>query len=306
MKTFLLASILPVLAVSAFAQDTFVMRAALVPKDGGRNFVGHIVAANDNQIEYRTSATATTTTVSAINDFETIMFMEPTEFAAAMDLYESGKYDDAKIQFAKYKEQSKSVAKIPGNYSTLSAFYELECLRQMGDLKGLAAALQSFSKQSLTREHHLRQLDLYVLWDAVRSESWDRVLVVATERETQKMPDYQLVQVLYCKALALHKLDRPDEAAAAYNMVITADATASTELVIKSTLSLLDIYHKNEGVQTAITDWGTDLEKKGSVGYNRLLEASALASIYEAYFSHLKALPIEYKKFMDYKAKEEN
>jgi len=306
MKPFLYASLIPALVVSAFAQDAFVMRAALAPKDGGRNFVGHIVAANDNQIEYRTSATATTTTVSAINDFETIMFMEPTEFAAAMDLYESGKYDDAKIQFAKYKEQSKAVAKIPGNYSTLSAFYELECLRQMGDLKGLAEALQSFSKQALTREHHLRQLDLYVLWDAVRAESWDRVLAVASERETQKMPDYQLVQVLYCKALALHKLDRPDEAAATYNMVITADATASTELVIKSTLSLLDIYHKNEGVQTAITDWGTDLEKKGSVGYNRLLEASALASIYEAYFSHLKELPAEYKKFMDYKAKEEN
>lgn len=306
MKTLLFTTLIPVLAVSAIAQDEpFMVRAALVPKDGGRNAVGFIVNANNAQIEYRTIANSPTTTVSAIKDFETIYFLEPAEYAAAMELYNTGKYEDAKIKFAKYKEQSKFVAKIPGNYHTLSAFYELECMRKMGDLKGLSQALQSFDKEGLSREHHIRQMDLYVLWDAVNAESWDRVLAVSTERETQKMPDYQQVQVLYCKGLALQKLNRPEEAIPAYTAAITADATVSADLVSKSALNLLDIYLKDEEVKTAMADWKSEREKKGSPGYNRLLEAGALARFYDKFLSTSKALPVEYKKFLDFKAKEE-
>lgn len=306
MKPFLLVSLIPALAVSAFAQEAFAIKAAFVPTDKNvRNFVGAVVAANANQIEYRNPINAEGTTVSAIRDFDAIIFMEPAEYTAAMDLFESGKYEDAKVQFAKYKDQTKVVANLPGNYHVLSAYHELECLRNMGDLKGLAEALATFPKAQLTREHQLRQLELYVLWDAVRTEGWERVLVVATEREKQKMPDYQFVQVLYCKGLALQKLNRPDEAAIAYDMVMTADAASSETLVSKAALNTLDIYLKNAAVQEAITNWGTDLEKKGSVGYNKLLEAGTLARMYQQYFTHIKEMPIEYKKFMDFKAKEE-
>lgn len=306
MKPFLLASLIPVLAASAYAQEAFAIKAAFVPTDKNvRNFVGAVVAANANQIEYRNPINAEGTTVSAIRDFDAIIFMEPAEYTAAMDLFESGKFEDAKVQFAKYKDQTKAVANLPGNYHVLSAYHELECLRYMGDLKGLSEALATFPKAQLTREHQLRQLELYVLWDAVRTEGWDRVLVVAGEREKQKMPDYQFVQVLYCKGLALQKLNRPEEAAIAYNMVMTADAASSETLVSKAALSMLDIYLKNAAVQEAITNWGTDMEKKGSVGYNKLLEAGTLARMYQQYFTHIKEMPIEYKKFMDFKAKEE-
>jgi tetratricopeptide (TPR) repeat protein len=306
MKTFLLASLIPALAISAFAQEEpFAIKAAFVPKDGGRNFVGAVVAATKTQIEYRNPVSSQSTEVSAIKDFEVIFFMKPVEYIAAMDLYQVGKYEDAKIQFSKYKELTKAVATVPNNYHVLSAFYELESLRKMGDLKGLAEALQNFSKDGLTREHHLRQLDLYVLWDAVNAESWERVEAVATERETQKMPDYQLVQVYYCKGLALEKLNRSLEAKEAYSMVLTADAGASKGLVHKAALNSLGIYHKNEAVQEAITNWKTDLEKKGSYGYNLLLEANALATLYQNYYSSIKELPIEYKRFMDYTAKKE-
>ncbi|MES2980940.1 MAG: hypothetical protein V4727_01395 [Verrucomicrobiota bacterium] len=309
MKSLLLASLIPALAVSAYAQEApaFAIKAAFVPldKENGRNFVGAVVAATAAQIEYRAPLNAQASTVSAIKDFEAIIFLEPAEYIAAMDLYQSGKFEEAKVQFAKYKELTKAVAALPGNYHVLSAFYELECLRNMGDLKGLAEGLQSFPKQQLTREHHLRQLELYVLWDAVKSENWERVLTVATERETQKLPDYQLAQVYYCKGLALQKLNRPDDAVVAYNMVMTADAATSENLVSKAALNALDIYQKDEAVKVAMTDWGTDQEKIGSVGYTKLLEAGTLARLYTQYFTHIKDLPIEYKKFMDFKAKEE-
>jgi len=306
MKPFLLLSLIPALALTALAQEPFMIKVAFVPKEpGSRPFVGAVVAANAAQIEYRNPITAPGTTVSAIKDFESIFFLEPTEYVAALDLYESGKFEDAKAQFAKYKDQTKAVANLPGNYNVLAAFYELECLRKMGDLKGLAEDLQGFSKQQLTRENQLRQLDLYVMWDAIKSESWDRALAIATEREKEKMPDDQLVQVFYCKALALQKLNRLEEAMGIYNMVITADAASSEGLVSKAALSMLDIYFKDEAVKTAMTDWGTDLEKKGSAGYNKLLEAGALARLYKKYFNDIKEIPVEYKKLMDFKAKEE-
>jgi hypothetical protein len=66
---------------------------------------------------------------------------------------------------------------------------------------------------------------------------------------------------------------------------------------------LLSIYSKNPDVQAAMSAWGTDQEKKGSVGYNKLLEAGALARIYNNCFSSSKELPSEYKKFMDFKEK---
>jgi tetratricopeptide (TPR) repeat protein len=231
--------------------------------------------------------------------------MEPTEYVAAMDLYEAGKFEDAKAQFKKYKDQTKAVANLPGNYHVLAAFQELECFRQLGDLKSLTEALATFPKAQLTREFQLRQLELYVLWDAVKSESWERVLLVATEREKQKMPDSQLVQVYYCKGLALEKLNRHDEAIEAYNLAMTADAATSVGLVSKSALAALGLYHKNPAVQEAITLWGAEDEKKGSPGYNKLLEAGALARFYHGYFTHIKEIPGEYKKLMDFKAKQD-
>jgi tetratricopeptide (TPR) repeat protein len=312
MKTFLLLTLIPAFVLTAFAQNTpntpppFMIKAAFVPKkEGAKPFVGAVVQATSAQIEYRDPVDAEGTTVSNIKDFELIYFVEPAEYFAAMDLYEAGKYEDAKAQFKKYKDQTKAVANLPGNYHVLAAFHELECFRQLGDLKSLAEALATFPKGQLTREFQLRQLELYVLWDAVKSESWERVLVVATEREKQKMPDSQLVQVYYCKGLALEKLNRPDDALEAYNLAMTADAASSEGLVAKSAIAALGVYHKNPAVQEAITLWGTEDEKKGSHGYIKLVEAGALARVYQAYFAHIKEIPKEYKKLADYKIKED-
>ncbi len=306
MKTFLFSIL--ILATSIFAQEPpqpFMVRAALAPKDGSSGSVGFIVNATATQIEYRVNVNATTTTVSNIKDFETIFFFEPAEYAAAQELYHAGKYEEAKAQFSKYKELSKFVSKIPGNYHTLSAFYELECLRKMGDLKGLSEALQSFDKDPLTREHHIRQMDLYVMWVAVNAESWDNVLSLSTEREKQKMPDYQQVQVLYCKALALQKLDRPKEALPIYNMALVADSSVSRDLVSRSILNMLEIHLKDEEVKTAMADWKTSRQRKGSNGYKNLIEAGAIARFHDKFLTSAKPLPTEYKKFLEFQVEPE-
>lgn len=305
MKSFLLTLLIPAITLSATAQEAFEARTVLSTKDG-KNLVGWIVDASKTQIRYKESPAATAFTNANIKDFDVIYFMEPAEFSAAMDLYEAGKYEEAKAEFIKFKDRSKIVANIEDNFHTLSAFYEMESLRNLGDYEGLATALQSFSKEPLSRAHHLRQLDLYVMWDAVKSKSWDRVLSIASEREGEELPGYQRVQVAYAKGLALQNTDRSPEAIIAYTTALTADAGASETLVNQAALNLLEIYNKDEEVQAALAAWGTDNEKKNSPGYARLKEAAALARIYEQLLNTGKALPEPYKAFLKVEEKKES
>jgi hypothetical protein len=55
-------------------------------------------------------------------------------------------------------------------------------------------------------------------------------------------------------------------------------------------------------VQNAIKVWGTGDEDKNSKGYSDLLEAAAVASLYELSLGAGTPLPGEYKTFLQYKA----
>ena len=73
------------------------------------------------------------------------------------------------------------------------------------------------------------------------------------------MPSELRVQIEYCHALALDELAKegPKEdpsrwgaAINAYNRVLSADATASIDLVLKAANNLMRIYAEDEGVQS--------------------------------------------------------
>lgn len=299
MKKLLLALLLPALAVPAAAQNEFQARAVLSEEDGG-TFVAWITAATKTQIRYKVREVAVNFEDAKIADFTTIYLMQPDEYAAAMDLYEGGKFEEAKEKFAAYKEMSKPISTLENNYHTLSAFYEMECMRQLGDYGGLANALQNFIKQPLVRDHHLRQLDLYVMWDAVKAESWDRLLIIASEWDGENLPDYQRVQVAYCKGLALQNTGRGREALVEYATAITVDAADSLTLAQNAALKSLQIYFEDEEVQIAIANWGTEDENKASVGHTRLLQAAKLAKVYNRFLKDGTTLPENYAKFLKY------
>lgn len=301
MNKILLTLLIPALSVSAFAQDAYQGQAVL-SKGDGETFVAWILAATDTSIRYKVREVAVNFEDARINDFTTIYLMEPQQYSEAMDLYEGGKYQEAKEKFAAYKEYAKPSATLEDNFHTLSAFYEMECMRKLGEYEELATALQSFVKEPLTRDHQLRQLDLYVMWDALRTESWDRLLIIASGRDDEDLPDYQRVQVAYCKGLALQKTGKPREALIEYGIAMTADAGASQNLVQSAVFNSLQIYNEDEEVQLAIANWGTEDENKASVGYSRLLEAGALARVYNKFLNRGKPLPEEYTKFVKYEA----
>ena len=301
MKKFLTALLLPALSLSAFAQDPFQIPAILSKPDSSA-FRAYVLAAAKTAIRYKTTPQGVDFTDAKISDFATIFIMEPIDYSAAVDLYEGRKYAEAKEQFAKLKELYKPISAMKDNFSTLSAFYELECMRKLGDYEGLAAALKSFLKEPLSRDHQLRQLDLYVMWDAVRAADWPRLLLIASERDDEALPGYQRAQVAYCKGLALDKLERGSEALIEYSVAMTADSGASELITKQAGLNALGVYFRDEEVQIAIQNWGTEDENKNSPGFTRLTEAAALAVLYEKYLSLGEPLPANLKAFKKYAA----
>lgn len=298
MKKLTLALLAPILSLAAYAQE-FQAETYFTEPDGG-NFRAFIIAATDTQIRYKLTSVSTDFKDANISDFATIFVVRPEGYSEAMDLYEAGKYKEAQEKFRVYKEFSKPIARLKGNYHTLAAFHEMECMRHLGDLEGIATALKDFSKGTLTLEHHLRQLDLYIMWDAVRQESWERVLSIASERDSESLPGYQRAQIGYCKGLALQKLGRIGEALTQYAVAMTADSGASKILTNKAALNSLEIYKDNEEVQFAISVWGTPDESADSYGRSLLLEANILASKYEQLLGLGDPLPGSYKPFLKY------
>lgn len=293
--------LLPVLTISAIAQGDFQAPAVLSTKEG-RTINAYILATTKTDIRYKTSSVSTDFTDAKLRDFQTVFVLPPSEYQEAMDLYEAGKFEVAEAKFKALVETFKPIANLDNNYSTLSAYYAMECMRKRGDFEALSAALNDFQKGPITRDHQLRQLDLYVMWDAVRTESWDRLLKLAEQRDDEKLPGYQRAQVAYCKALALEKAERSDDAILEYNIAMTADSAGSTQIAQKSAIAVLQIYLAMPEVQVAMKEWGTEAENKKSAGSGTLQEAVSLAELYESFIKKDTPLPENLKKFLDYKA----
>lgn len=309
MKTYLTAALLPLLVLSSQAQTeepatTFQTPALLIEEDGAHMKVW-LTVATKTQIRYRETEVATNTKDAKISDYKAIYLFDPRPYSAAMDLYQGRKYEEAKAAFASVKEHAKPIRQLEDNHSTLAAFYEMECMRKLGDLEGLATALQSFIKSPLTREHHLRQIELYVLWDAARTKSWDRLEILVKERAATRLPSDQRAQVAYLHGLALEGLKRPMEALFAYQTAMTADAGASEDLARLSALRVLAIFAEDPEVQMAIKNWGTKDENKNSKGFSNLMEAAAVAGLFELSLGGGAPLPPEMKSFLKYKPKTE-
>lgn len=294
------------LAAQATAQNTYQappqVAALLFNNDGSQP--AWILEASKTAIRYRESETASDTVVAQRADFKHIYLYEPRDLTAAMDLYQARKYEEAKAAFIAVKARYQPLALLDNSPSVLAAFYEMESLRKLGDLDGLEMALQKFDKRQLTNENLQRQVDLYVLWRVVHGKNWQSVENLAKERAKTRLPGDQRAQVSYCHGLALEELGRPVEAINAYQTALVADSGASEEITRKAAERILSILSKDPDVQRAIKDWGTPLENKNSPGYPKLLEASAMALLYEKLaLGGGSPLPAEFKDLKQYRPK---
>ena len=315
MKTSLLATVLfPALATLACGQvpaapasapipaGPLRAKALLIEPEGGFTTVW-LTASTKTAIRYYEAEGSVESVDKKISDFDALYIYEPRELTTAFDLYQSRKYAEAKAKFIEVKERYKPILQLENSPAAQAGFYELECLRRLGDLEGLAAANSKFIKDPLTRDTQLRQIELYVLWDAVRTKSWDRLLILTTELEKTKLPMEQRTQVAYCQGLALEELKKPNEAMFAYQTAITADVGATEELTRQAAIRVLTILQHDEGVKIAMKVWGTQDENRSSRGYERLLEAHGVAKMFELSLGAGTSLPPSLKIFLKYEPK---
>lgn len=308
MRPLLCASLLLSTLGAASAQEELARPAsaeAVLIQEDGSFASAWIIGATKSQIRYLDSPVDTDSTDMLISKVKSIYLLEPKEFTKAVDLFQARQYQEAKTRFAAIKTRYKFMEAMPGNFSALSAFYEMECMRKLNDLEGLAAASQKFLKDPLIREYHRKQVDLYVLWDAVRTKSWQRVDLLAKERLDEALPGPLRAQIGYCHGLALEGLKKPTQALNAYNIALTADSGASEEITRQAALNILRIHKADEGVQLAISLWGKPEENKNSAGRFRLLEASAVAHLYEKLLGGGTPLPADFKSLLKYKKEED-
>lgn len=259
-----------------------------------------ITGAHDRMIICRDSEMSGAEREVERSKIASIYFFQSPEFDQAMVLYRGRKYLEAKGRFAKIRADYHALQELPENPSTMAGFYELECLRHLDDLEGLSKALVGFHKEGLVQEHQLRQLEIDVFWDAVRTKSWERIDLLAQGRRDEKLPGYQRAQIAYCHALALENLNRPEEALDLYQVAITADAGASVSIATQSAINVLRIYKADPSVQVAIRHWGSADENVDAIGRRRLIEAASLAKMVEGALGSGVSLPGEFRDFLKY------
>lgn len=291
------STLLAALAAPAVAADA---HAVLVYEDDAEQV--WLTAASTLNIEYKTTPQGLNRTRKPRAEVKTIYFYEPPIFKEAVQLFESRDYAGAKEKFALCKEAFKTVNDLPGNYSTLAGFYELECARKLSDLEGLKELRDAYQFGALARENHRNQLEVYDVWDAVRTKSWPRLDSLAMKLlEEKKWTNEHLAQIKYCHGLALEGLGRPTDALNAFNGAFTADYTASEDLSKKAVLGCLRILKDHEEVKLAISLWKTEDEDKNSTGFLLLQEAVSLCELWNKALGGGEVLPAEYAMFLNYK-----
>lgn len=288
-------------AAAAAAPVTPQQAPALLIYEDGTSDNAYIVAATRSEIRYRPTPQAIDTTDMKLSEVQTVYLLEPKMYREAMELYQSRKYAEAKDLFVKVKEMFKPTAALDNNYSTLAGFYELECMRRLGDLEGLAKGVEVFRKDGLMREHHLKQLEIYMFWDALRTKSWQRLVSLGEARLQEKLPAYQRAQVAFCVANAYEALKQSSKALNAYNMAMVADLGATEEIAEQSAIAIMRIHQASPEVQLAIKLWGTPDENKNSTGFLNLQEAASVAALYNLTLGGGKKLPSTFVPLLKFK-----
>ena len=293
----LFSALLLFVGVAGAAVPVPAFEAQLIQADGTVAKV-YVVTATKASIRYRDTKDGMEIKDGKLSDFSAVRITEPKDYHVAMDLFQAHRYLEAKAIFAVLKQNLEPVATLPDNPGTLAAFHEMECLRKLGDLAGLAAALGKFNKDPLVRENQLRQVEIYLFWDAVRNKDWGRLESLAKDRQKQRLPGYQRAQVAFCHALALESLGKRAEALDAYNTAFTADAGASEEISRKAALAILKLHAADPAVKEALKNPAAPVGQFLSPGQAALVEARAVAKLFELSLGAGEPLPVEYQVFL--------
>ncbi len=289
----------------AAQDDKALPKGRLLYTDGSHDDV-FVIKYKAGVVTYRTDMRSLNILQAKKPKLESVYFYEPKVFSEAMGLYRAKNYGEAKSKFAECELEYKPFDTIANNYATLAGFYKLECSRRSNDLEALSADLEKYRKDGLTRDSHFQQIEVYALWEAVRLKEWARLDRLALSWTERKVPFELRVQIEYCHALALDELAKEDpsrfeDLIDAYNRVLTADATASIDLVLKAANSLLRIYANDADVKFVMENWDPSADRASLPGDQKLMQAVSLMRYYrQVGFDDIEPLSAEYEKLFKY------
>ncbi len=235
-----------------------------------------------------------------ISSLETVYFLEPADYTEAMGLYRSRDYTAARTKFAEVAEHYEFLQTIPGNFSTLGAFYQMECCRKLEDLDTLMKLRENFLAEPLLRETDKQQVETYKYWDAVREKSWKRLVQFGESEKDSQVTGSLRAQMSYCIGRAYEGLQETRNALTAYNGGFVSDFAASEVVARNSARNSLRLLKNDKDVQQAIKLFGTKNDEPGSEGSQLLKEGVALAKLWDVALGGGEKLPSEYKMFLEY------
>jgi len=286
-----------------FANAQARIEAILIPNEGNPvrifiNFVG------PSSIRFYRDTQTTALNEFQLNQAKTIFFPESRAFSEAMQKFRGRDYRAAADAFAKVAEEFRPVHLLPGNPHTRAAYFEMESLRLLGDYAKMAEKLGGIHKSGLSRENEIRQLELNLMWDAIGREAWDQLGHLVDRHAGTRMPANQRAQVAYCMGLVHEKRGETSQAIDAYNEAMIVDAAASEVVARMAALAVLRILDADPDVKVAREMWGSEDFKTSAPGYSRLLEAGAMARIFDEFVGAGTPLPDQFKPYLEYKAPE--
>lgn len=215
----------------------------------------------------------------------------PENFAAAMDLFEGRKYQDAQVAFA-----TLSTTK----HSSLAKFYELECLRKVSNSEAFCATFRSFQSFDALDPYRKQQFEIYRLWEAAHLKDWAELEILTAVESNKCLPAGQCAQVGYLRGLALHHLGRSDEAIDFFNIALVADTGASVEITRQAALRILEIHYADPDVISLISDAHLTTQLESSPSLWKLREAAAIAHLFELSLGGGNPLPASFREFLKY------
>lgn len=291
--------LLATLTTLGFSQE--LSKAVINKKDGNSKQI-LLKRADKTALYYVDNARDTTETAFPLTDIESIFFYRPSSYNKAIDLYNQGEFDLAKVEFTKCKEEYSSLKNLDGNYAMLSAFYEMECARRKGDLETLNTLLDAFRPDAIVNENVLTQLSIYPFWEAARNESWDRLILIAEQWDKKKIPGSQRAQVAYCHALALEGKGDIENALLKFNEVIALSELKEVEVIENACDKIIALILADEENKERFDLIGEKDAETKSRSYYQLREASSIAKLWDGMTSQTRPLNPKYASLLKLKA----
>jgi len=268
-----------------------------------------IVESGPSNVRYKETEIQTNVLDKPRSQIITLFLYEPQSWREAYEQYRNANYKEALEGFAKVKQEQQATAALQNNYVTLARFYELECMRRLGDYAGLKAGLEKIDVRLLGEgTGFTRQLEILQVFSALGSKEYPRLIKLGEKLLTnENFNPSQRVAVNYCLGVAYQETKDINNALNHLAFVLSGDGGSSRVMMKDAILRMLDIYDQHPEVQSMLKLAGTeDQPPVNSLPDIMTKEAGNLARSYKEVFFRGEELPEKYAKYLKYAQKRNN